>query len=526
MDAAARLALMAKAANVFSSDDTFLSFPVTPLSYRKGQLNLLDDPTFANIIEFSMITNMIPTGIAWEPGAEIFLWNVYESILREATFASSTRTDEEEAQHKEARDFLSTKGSDGTIRDSLQLMLYNHYQSQYENALQAYTSQLGTAQTFTDPTAIKTWNEITEPELRNKLGNAQTQWETQGYRDQVDKAKSVVEALGAKSPHLTWAEWSKSFNPDIDSVTRAIDQSAVFPTSYTPASALDNSSWQPFEISEAELTQLLSGAPQEIRERFDVGNTISSIESIQFEFSSAKLLRPWFRPEVFRAQFWRFEDGRLLSDGGDPPSGICPSYPVAVIFARNVVIKAKQAPTEVKPNGRFEGFRILPHERIFLQRMKVQKLRLDAGARFNVASKIKIISNAKTLPGKKIDHALIAKMQERVSPGGAVHRVSPITSAVNVQLVIHGSPRVDGPLRRTVLRPSTTVPPGMIRRASVGLLKQALDSAEVRERIQALRPHLPHEIPQTSAGDDSIHILAFVCKPVPRCPNPDADLQW
>jgi len=72
MDAAAQLALMAKAANVFSSDDTFLSFPVTSLSYKKARLNLLDDATYANIIEFSMITNMIPTGIAWDPMQKIF----------------------------------------------------------------------------------------------------------------------------------------------------------------------------------------------------------------------------------------------------------------------------------------------------------------------------------------------------------------------------------------------------------------------------------------------------------------------
>lgn len=505
MDAAARLALMAKAANVFGSDDTFLSFPVTPLSYRKEQLNLLDDVTFANLVEFSMIANMIPTGIAWEPAAEVFLWNVYASILREATFATSTRTDAEEAQYNEAHGFLSVKGSDGAIHDSMQLTLYNHYQSQYENALQAYTSQAGTAQSLTDAAAIQAWNEITEPELRTSLANAQTQWETQGYRDQVDKAKSVVEALGAKSPHLTWAEWSKSFNPDIDGMTRTVDQSAVFPTSYAPASALDNSSWQPFEISEPELTRLLSKAPQEIRERFEVGNAVSSIESIRFEFSSAKLLRPWFRPEVFRAQFWRFDDGRLLSDGGDPPSGICPSYPVAVIFARNVVLRAKQAPVEVKPDVRFEGFRILPRERLFLQSMKVQKLRLDARARFSVLSRIKIMPKAplpgKQLPGKQIDPAVIAMMQGKVLPGGAMQRVRPVTSAANARTVLTGA----------------------TRRARTGLLTHALDAAEVRGQI---RPHLPHKIPQPSSGDDSIHILAFVCKPVPRCPNPDADLQW
>jgi len=92
----------------------------------------------------------------------------------------------------------------------MQLMLYHNYQSLYENALQAYASQSGTAKSLTDPEAIKIWNEVTEPELRNNLAKAQAQWETQGYRYQVETAQAVVEALGSKSPHLTWAECLKA----------------------------------------------------------------------------------------------------------------------------------------------------------------------------------------------------------------------------------------------------------------------------------------------------------------------------
>lgn len=518
MDAAAQLALMAKAANVFSSDDTFLSFPVTSLSYKKARLNLLDDATYANIIEFSMITNMIPTGIAWEPHAEDFLWNVYKSILQEATFASSTRTDDEEAQYRQAHDVLSTKSSDGTINDSMQLMLYHNYQSLYENALQAYASQSGTAKSLTDPEAIKIWNEVTEPELRNNLAKAQAQWETQGYRYQVETAQAVVEALGSKSPHLTWAEWSKSFNPDIDSLTRDKDLVTVFPTSYTPASALDESSWQPFEISAAELAKLLSDAPREIRNRFNVGNTGSSIESLRFEFSSAKLLRPWFRPEVFKAQFWKFGDGRLLSDGGDPPQGLCPSYPVAVVFARKIVIKTKQVP--IKPTGKFGGFHFIPG--IFLKNMNVQTLRLDTQTRLNVTSKIKTINNI-NLPGKQTGPAFTAVTPVKLSQVGVMHNVRPVASVATIK------PLILNPAKN-VLQESkmvkTIVGANMQRQANVVLLNQALTSASLLKKLPDIQPKSPQNPPPTPIEDDNIFILAFVCKPVPRCPNPDENLQW
>jgi len=525
MDAAAQLALMAKAANVFSSDDTFLSFPVTPLSYKKAKLNLLDDATYANIIEFSMITNMIPTGIAWEPNAEDFLWNVYKSILQEATFASSTRTDDEEVKYRQARDVLSTKSSDGTINDSMQLMLYHNYQSLYENALQAYTSQLGTAKSLTDPNEIKTWNEVTEPELRNNLADAQSQWETKGYRNQVETAQAVVTALGAKSPHLTWAEWNKSFNPDIDSLTRDKDLVTVFPTSYTPASALDESSWQPFEITEAELAKLLSDAPQEIRDRFNVGNAGSSIESLRFEFSSAKLLRPWFKPEVFRAQFWKFGDGRLLSDGGDPPNGTCPSYPVAVVFARKIVIKTKQVP--IKPNGKLGGVHFLP--RIFLKNMNVQTLRLDTQTRLNVTSKIKTINNI-SLPGKQTGPVLTGVTPVILSKAPMTHNVSPVVSVATIKPLILNPAIIDASKPRNVLQESkmvkTIVGANMQRQANVVLLNQALTSASLLKKLPDIQPKPPQNTKQTPIEDDNIFILAFVCKPVPRCPNPDENLQW
>lgn len=532
MDSAAQLALMAKAENVFSNGDTFLSFPVSPLSYRKAQLNLLDDANFANIIEFSMITNMIPKGIVWTPNAEDFLWNVYKSILQEATFASSTRTDDEETKYNEARDVLLTKTADGTINDSLQVTLYNHYQSEYENALQAYISQLSTAKSLTDPSEIQTWNVVTEPELRNNLANAQDQWETQGYRKQVETAKSVVESLGAKSPYLTWAEWSKSFNPDIDSLTRGQDQATVFPTSYTPANALDESSWQLFEISNAELLMLLSEAPREIRERLNASNVDSSIESLQFEFSSAKLLRPWFKSEVFRSKIWRFNDERLLSDGGNPPQGICPSYPVAVVFARNITIKTKQAPTaETKTNVQFDGFRILPNDPILLNNINLLKYRHNDEIQTNATSKIKTINHI-GLTGMKTGQTLTAVAPPKSSQVRMMNPVEPRASVIAMKSAIpnHGkiatSASHNAPKASTMVKASGGM--NMQRQANAVLLKRGLSSAVMYKRVSDLRPRhrLPLKLPQTPTIDDSIFILAFVCKPVPRCPNPDEDLQW
>jgi hypothetical protein len=36
----------------------------------------------------------------------------------------------------------------------------------------------------------------------------------------------------------------------------------------------------------------------------------------------------------------------------------------------------------------------------------------------------------------------------------------------------------------------------------------------------------PQPQPQLQAPDDDIYILAFICKRLPRCPDPDPNFRW
>ena len=81
MDSCTQLALMSKAKKVFGKEDTFLSFPVSPLSFSKQQLDFhsQQDPTasrrsFQNLHAFSTLVNLIPGGEAWLPSQSRFLW--------------------------------------------------------------------------------------------------------------------------------------------------------------------------------------------------------------------------------------------------------------------------------------------------------------------------------------------------------------------------------------------------------------------------------------------------------------------
>jgi hypothetical protein len=113
--------------------------------------------------------------------------------------------------------------------------------------------------------------------------------------------------------------------------------------------------WTTLNLSGPEIAALAAGAPAALRTLFgDVGT--STIASISFEFRSAAVVRPWFRPAMFGARFWKFGDGSQLSDGAAPPTGAWPAYVTGVIFVRNVQVTDAQAPTRPMPVAEFVQF--------------------------------------------------------------------------------------------------------------------------------------------------------------------------
>lgn len=493
MDLQSQFALMAKATNVFSSEDTFLSFPVTPLVYPREDLDFSGSDV-NRIIEFSALTNMIPRGMVWDHSSEAYLWDMYEKVLDQATFAYSTRTADEELSFKLARSLLESRRPDGSSGDSPQFASYHHFQSLYENAVQEYNAQAGTALALTDSEEIRAWTETQEPKLRLEILLAKKRWETAGFKEQVESAKAVIESLGAKSPLVTLSEWKKFFDKNIDTYTRPTDQMVVFPTAIAPKTALQEGSWLPFEISGAEISQLIQEAPAELKERYGLPGSSDSIESIRFEFSSAKLLRPWFRPEVFKARFWRFADDLMFSDGKTPPEGVCPYYAVAVVFARNIALTSRKTS---QPGGSFQGFRILPElprllENMNLQKIPIRKERLDLSRKIRTMPVLDLM-NASTrgevLPAaeKRSDFNAVASRfttQSRRIPGLSVKTIKELKN----------QPVWSGPLMST----------------------------DVGEKPEPAKP--PETV--TVADTANIHILAFICRAIPRCPDPDPNLQW
>lgn len=511
MDAAAQLALMAKAEHVFGSDDTELSFPVTPLAFAPAALDLLGDGALDHLIEFSLLANRIPDGPAWNGDGQTLLWDVYAQVLREAEFAQSTRSAQEEADYQAASAVLYRQDEEGRRLPSDAALAYRSYRDRYLLLQQDYLAQQATASAGSAE-QVQAWHDLQQPALQRGLDDALADWNALGYRDAVEQAQAQVGALGAKSPWQTLSEWKGRCNPDVDTLTRASDQLRVYPTSYAPSNALDPGSWRRFELSGAEIDAALAEAPAELRARLgDDGD--AGIASLRFEFSSAALIRPWFSAEAFAARFWRFADASLLlSDGQSPAHGPCTAYPVAVVFARDIQVQRKPAAPAPSAAAPALGF--------------------DPGLLRQLRLSPALIARPRLQLPPRVPAGAIG-MRRR--PVAVAERSAPVAATAIASAALRMPARV-GATPEPTLRPRIAIGrPAPTPRASAPVDAQAtlrrlrLD-AYVREPSVTevgAAPAAPAATTQDApARDDSVYILAFICRPLPRCPDPDPALTW
>lgn len=469
LDPATQLALMAKANRVFADADTFLSFPLTPLVLNRRDLtfSLTGNADAVRrsqraLREFSTLVNRLPSGEAWEFADGQLLWDAYDQLLRDAELAESTRTREEERRYQDALALLRDEGVSAA---------YEQCRDAHASAQQLYVADRSSAELSDDPDARQRW-QATESERRAELDALLLDWLVRGHKDAVESARSAVSQLSAKSPLTTWDTWRGAFSLDIDGMIDPSQGSLVFPTFFSPDNALADGSWSPFELGAREIAALVAQAPAEVRARLDAASGSSPPNTLRFEFSSALLVRSWFDEETLRARFWRLPRGREpISDGKAPARGTCPAYTTGVVFARRIVATPTgAAPKSATPAG------------------ATPKSAAPSGP--SPPRALPLSFDRATAQASK---ASITPLQARVEPLSILRGLPSGTT--------RGAPTLLRPPVQTVLRAPRAVPtpPALAGAAPPGV---------------------------RSGTDDAIHVLAFICRAVSRCPNPDPTLRW
>lgn len=474
IDSTTHLALMAKAKVVFESDDNFLSFPaLSPISYKADQLafGAFDSPNPSERIiysEFSRIVNSIPSGTIYNP-SESFLWDAYLTVLRTAIAAGGQTTEAEDREYDEAVGLMWQQDASGKRMPSSKVTAYQQYRTAWFNAVQNYKAQQMSALAATDAAAQSQWQNVDEPRLRGAIDQAQADWEANGFKSAIENAQRTILSHEARSPQATVNQWPSLFNPDVDLQTDPTGQ-AFAPTSYVPVNIFGDE-WPTFRVSGTEISELVAQAPAELKDIFALDGTQPAVDEISFEYRSVALSRPWFRPDVFAARFWRLPDGvAALSDGAQTPHGSCPAYVAALVFARNIQVKLHPAPAAPpSPPQIVASFPAL-----------------------------RLVTTA-TIAGP-------ARMRLAAMPAAALH-----------------------PVEAAVVQPQ----PARVIAANVAFRNVAFRRAATEVTLAPhtatpgpATPATPTPAPPQADARNDISVLAFVCKRLPKTPDPDPNLSW
>jgi hypothetical protein len=537
---------MAKAKLVFESPGTFLSFPaLSPFSFRPQDLDFsraMADPAIgAALQDFSRAVSRCPGNPIFDIGSDEYLWDHYSAWLNAMTLAESNLSPGDQAAYAAARALLVVTDANGLDSDSPVVVAYKQCRDAVLNAEQAYKAAQLTA-TAAGDAALANWQNTDEPKLRAAVAAAETAWATTGRQADVEAAQALVARCEAAMPEKMWASWRRAYNPDLDNVTDPASNSSYAPSGFSPANLVSDD-WTTLRVSGSEIAALTAAMPKTLLEAFGEAGS-SQFSQISFEFRSASVVQPWFNPAIFKARFWKFADGSALNDGGSPPSGAWPAYVVAVVFVRNIKVTPQGPPQPPVPIRAMPKLELSP---AVLERLQAQ--RAWGGPPEHSASAPPSSVHATHPPALQTSSFAHSPQPVRPAP---VFALSPF-ALQRLQAEHAGSPTQQPSFvpRPQIIaeQPPSPVVTSALRRAPVATAPQ-LRLVTATYRMSTSFAHPEVAVPPISASpisaspsststaaaspppaasappDDRISILAFICKLLPKTPDPNPSLNW
>jgi hypothetical protein len=201
---------------------------------------------------------------------------------------------------------------------------------------------------------------------------------------------------------------------------------------------------------------------------------------------------------VFDARFWQLPEGAIpLSDGMTPPRGTWPAYATALVFVRKIRLTMRDSGGDAPP----QLMRALP-----------------ALTAAQISFRPQIVAQPQA--------AMATRPQVMMTDRAAA--LAPAISILSRQLFRGNSPvsQAAAPARQ-VAPAGHAANPVMIRRRFNNATFTALPQRPPVAPTPPTAPPAPAPAPPpvASPGTD-ISILAFICRPLPKTPNPDPALSW
>lgn len=357
------LALAVKLKALFEQpdkQDKFLSFP-KGMAFTYDFLKFMLPPGKSGLsavaqqnykCEFARMLNMsFEDSPQFLPDTSSYLWESYETILRNSSFPQSTLTDQDEKQLLEATQFLSVtqSGPDGPVTvPSPAYNDYIRYKTLFDKATQVYMDEKSSVEAATGPEGDelkKHWHEHREKQLLEFINQTDRDWMNFGHKMKVENYTAIKAALEQKkyvnlisSAYLR--DLSQSDVPDLNA--NGLSTKLTF---FSPHDIADKSvPWESIHLSKDEMLALSEKASPELKALFNDGEGDDNIEAVSLEYNSVFVARPWFRHEYFASRYWRLPDNfpdSVVSDGLVPCRGKVPVYVSSMIVGRNITITRK-----------------------------------------------------------------------------------------------------------------------------------------------------------------------------------------
>jgi hypothetical protein len=277
--------------------------------------------------------------------------SIYEQVLDGKELPAIELTRAQQAQLRAAQEVVMNDRFEPTPRYNA----YVRYEALYQTALTRYA----TAQTE----SANSGRPIPS-ELVNALNQARANWNTFGFKGQIETARATIANLEALNPNPWWEALRNRF---VNAAAgKPFEPSTTYPE-YGWFSGEEG--WTKFTFTQQDVTRQatssavsggggvsaswglwrVSGSADYSKETRTSSSDTTGI-SIAMDLMRATIQRPWLDPLVFRAHTWRLGQGSTLhgqqiSSGafvpGEERAGLMPLLPTGIIVARNLTIEGQ-----------------------------------------------------------------------------------------------------------------------------------------------------------------------------------------
>ena len=291
----------------------------------------------------------------------------YGRVLRFSEVANDALSDEDKAEiqrltgllrtEREEKDLVS--GETKMVTDDSDIVkAYKAKMAAYEAAALEYRGAKIEAARGDVPGAAATFAN-NGPILRNRVRSALDEWESVGYRHEVDQIRAKIAQMTQRSMVLLKRELEGRL--ESAKLMSAEGGNEFLYTALMPPNVLRSKGWTEFRFSQSSAEEYREASSN--RWKVDAGGSFGFLKrgkagaerekesrvervdtsdfSLSFELTQCPVRRGWFASEFLESRGWRFPPSQAeqpLCDGEEPPSGTLVAYPESVILARNITL--------------------------------------------------------------------------------------------------------------------------------------------------------------------------------------------